>query len=392
MIKKALTGNEVIAEAMRQIEPDVIAAYPITPATEIVQIFSQFVADGKVKTEFIPAESEHSAISCCVGSSAAGARTMTATSSQGLALMHEILHIAPGLRLPIIMPVVNRALSSPINIHCDHSDTMNARDTGWIQIYSENVQEAYDNLIQIVRISENKNILIPSMVMTDGFVISHGMENVEIAEDRKVKDFVGEYKPVQTILDTDNPFTLGSLALFDSYFEIKRAQEKAIINSKKIILEIAEEFKRKFGREYGYFEKYKLDDAKIALVAIGSISGTIKDAVDSLRGKGKKVGLLKLRVFRPFPAEEIKEALKNTKAIGILDRSLSFSGQGGPIFSEIRSAVFDLKEKLFVLDYIYGLGGRDTTQKEIEEIFNNIELETREDRTIDLIKYVGLKN
>ncbi|MFH1961431.1 MAG: pyruvate ferredoxin oxidoreductase, partial [bacterium] len=306
--KVAMTGNEAMAEAMRQINPDVVAAYPITPATEIVQIFSSFAADGLVDTEFVNAESEHSAMSACIGSAAAGARTMTSTASQGLALMWEMLYIASGLRLPIVIAGVNRALSAPINIHCDHSDTMGARDSGWIQIFSENAQEAYDNMIQAVRIAEKT--LLPIMVTTDGFIISHGMETMEIMGDDEVKGFVGEYKPQHPLLDTDNPITVGAIDFTDFYFEHKRQQIEAMNTALPHIVEIGKEFALLSGRDYDLVEKYRLDDAEIAIVVLGSTAGTAKVVVDELRDKGIKAGLLKIRVFRPFPAKEIADALQ----------------------------------------------------------------------------------
>ncbi|MDO8734393.1 MAG: pyruvate ferredoxin oxidoreductase, partial [Elusimicrobiota bacterium] len=336
-MKTAKTGNEAMAEAMRQINPDVVAAYPITPATEIVMIFSQFVADGLVDTEYIAVESEHSAMSACIGACAAGGRVMTSTSSQGLALMYEMLYIAAGLRLPIVVAEVNRALSSPINIHGDHSDTMGARDSGWIQIFSENSQEAYDNMIQAVRIAEK--VKLPVMVMTDGFIISHCLEVIDMIPDSDVKKFVGEYKPERFLLDVKNPFTLGAIDLQDYYFEHKMQEAEAMKNSGKIILDVAADFKKKFGREYGYFEKYKLDDAEIAVVCMGSTAGTTKVVVDELRSKGIKAGLLKPRVFRPFPYKEIADELSHLKAVAVLDRSDTFSAYGGPLFTEITSAL-----------------------------------------------------
>ena len=295
----ARTGNEAMAEAMRQINPDVVAAYPITPATEVVQIFAGYVADGLVSTEFVPVESEHSAMSACIGSAAAGGRTMTGTSSQGLALMAEMLFIAAGLRLPIVMADVNRALSSPINIHCDHSDTMMVRDAGWIQIFSENCQEAYDNMLQAVRIAEKAKL--PTMVTTDGFIISHGMERLEILPDADAKKFVGEYKPDNYLLNLEKPITVGALDLTDYYFEHKRQQIEAIKAAKQIILDVAKEFATKFGRSYGFFEEYQMSDAEFVLIALGSTAGTTKVVVDGLRKKGVKAGLIKPRVFRPFP-------------------------------------------------------------------------------------------
>ncbi len=387
--KIAKTANEVFAEAMRQINPDVVAAYPITPATEVVQIFSQFVADGKVDTEFVPVESEHSAMSATMGASVAGARAMTATSSQGLALMWEVLNIASGLRLPIVMPMVNRSISSPINIHCDHSDSMGARDTGWIQIFSESVQETYDNLIQAVRIAEES--LLPVMVTTDGFILSHCLELVEPLSDEEVKNFVGKYRPKNYLLDVEHPFSLGALDLQDYYFEHKRQEAEAMMGSKKIISKVGEEFALKFGRKYRFFEDYKIDDSEIAIVAMGSTAGTSKVVVDQLREKNVKAGLLKLRVFRPFPAEELKKVLKNVKVIAILDRSDSFNAVSGPLFSDIRNVLYDLEEKPKIVDYIYGLGGRDIGLKEIKGIYEDLDEIKRTGKIKNLVTYLGVR-
>ncbi|MDR3244520.1 MAG: pyruvate ferredoxin oxidoreductase [Elusimicrobiota bacterium] len=367
----AKTGNEVMAEAMRQIEPDVVAAYPITPATEIVQIFSQFVADGKVKTEFVAVESEHSAMSAVIAASAAGARAMTGTSSQGLALMWEMLNIAAGLRLPIVMAEVNRAISAPINIHGDQSDTMGARDSGWIQIYSENSQEAYDNMIQAVRIAEKAKL--PTLVTTDGFIISHCMEVVETYPDEDVKKFIGEYKPSRYLLDTERPYTLGSLALQDYYFEQRWQLAQAMRDSKQIISEVAADFEKTFGRKYDFYEKYKLDDAEIAIVIIGSTAGTSKIVVDELREKGIKAGLLKIRVFRPFPAQLIAKDLAHVKAVAVLDRADSCSGTFAPLFLDVASALYAAgisSPKL--LNFVYGLGGREITTTHIAQVYDDL--------------------
>ncbi|MCX5679180.1 MAG: pyruvate ferredoxin oxidoreductase, partial [Candidatus Omnitrophica bacterium] len=366
----AKTGNEAMAEAMRQINPDVVAAYPITPATEIVQIFAGYVADGLVDTEFIPVESEHSAMSACIGASSAGGRVMTGTSSQGLALMAEMLYIASGLRLPIVLADVNRALSSPINIHCDHSDTMMVKESGWIQIFSENAQEAYDNMVQAVRIAETAKL--PTMVTTDGFIISHGMERLEILSDEDVKSFVGQYKPKDYLLNFDRLITVGALDLTDYYFEHRRQHIEAIRNSKTVILDVAKDYAKKTGRSYGLFEQYKMEDAKVAIVAMGSTAGTTKVKVDELREKGLKVGLLKPRVFRPFPKEEIAEALKGLDAIAVMDRSDSGNGQEGPLCLEIKAALYDKGLNKTILNYIYGLGGRDIKMEEIESIYNDL--------------------
>lgn len=384
----ARTGNEAMAEAMRQINPDVVAAYPITPATEVVQIFAGFVADGLVDTEFVPVESEHSAMSACIGASAAGGRTITGTSSQGLALMAEMLYIAAGLRLPIVLADVNRALSSPINIHCDHSDTMMVKDAGWIQIFSENVQEAYDNMIQAIKIAETARL--PVIVTTDGFIISHGMERMEIIDDQEVKKFVGEYKPEYYLLKLDKPITVGALDLTDYYFEHKRQEIEAMRDSKSIIVDVGKDFGNKFGRPYDLFEKYRLDDADCAIVAMGSTAGTAKVVVDDLRSKGLKVGLLKPRVFRPFPKEELAGALKGLKAIAVMDRSDSMNGQEGPLCLEIKAALFDNGLNKILLNYIYGLGGREIKLDDIGGIYRDL-IESLKGKKLDKIIYLGVR-
>ncbi len=384
----ARTGNEAMAEAMRQINPDVVAAYPITPATEIVQIFAGYVADGLVDTEFVPVESEHSAMSACIGSAAAGGRTMTGTSSQGLALMAEMLYIAAGLRLPIVLADVNRALSSPINIHCDHSDTMMVKDAGWIQIFSENAQEGYDNMIQAIRIAEKA--LVPVIVTTDGFIISHGMERIEILDDAEVKNFVGNYKPEDYLLNFDRKITVGAIDLTDYYFEHKRQQIEAFKDSKSIIVDVGTEFGKKYGRSYGLLEEYKLDDADCAIVAMGSTAGTAKVCVDALREKGMKVGLLKPRVFRPFPKEEIAQALKNIKAIAVMDRSDSMNGAEGPVCLEVKAALFDKGLKHILLNYIYGLGGREIRLEDIDYVYNDLS-EALKGKAKDKITYLGVR-
>ncbi len=384
------TANEVFAEAMRQINPDVVAAYPITPATEVVQIFSQFVADGKVKTEFIAVESEHSAMSACIGASASGIRALTGTSSQGLAYMWEMLYVASGLRLPIVMAVVNRALSSPINIHCDHSDTMGARDCGWIQIFSENVQESYDNFLQALRIAEHTDVRMPVMVTTDGFILSHCLEVVEILEDETVRNFIGENPQRKSILDIEHPFTLGALDLQDFYFEHKRQQAQGMENSLKVISMVGKEFGDKFGRYYDFAESYRLDDAQAAIVIMGSTAGTAKDVVDKLRNEGKKVGLLKLRVFRPFPFEVVQKILKNIKVVGVMDRADGLNAVSGPLYPEICSSLYDLDKKPVLVDFIYGLGGREVIEDDIRLVFSELFNILEKGKTYNL-KYIGVR-
>ncbi|MDD3926461.1 MAG: pyruvate ferredoxin oxidoreductase [bacterium] len=387
----ARTGNEAMAEAIRQINPDVVAAYPITPATEVMQIFATYVADGLVDTELVPTESEHSAMSAAIGAQVAGARTMTATSSQGLALMYEMLYIAAGLRLPLIMAEVNRALSAPINIHCDHGDTMGGRDAGWIQIFSENSQEAYDNLIQAVRIAEHSDVLLPIMVTTDGFIISHAMEDIDIYSDGEVRDFIGTYKPLQPALDYKKPITVGSIDFVDYYFEHRRALAQAMSNAKNAILEVGREFGSKFGQEYGFYEAYKLDDAEVAMVCLGSTAGTGKDAVDNLRKRGIKAGLLKVRVFRPFPAEELAARLKDVPQICVLDRSDALAATGGPLYAELLAAMFEDRADHTVINRIYGLGGRDIKVGEIEELLSSQVSAAAGGKSIDRIGYLGVR-
>ncbi|MGA1824345.1 MAG: pyruvate ferredoxin oxidoreductase [bacterium] len=370
--KIAMTGNIASANAMRQINPDVCAAYPITPSTEIMQQFASFVADGKVTTELITVESEHSAMSACIGASVAGGRTMTVTSANGLALMWEMLYIASGTRAPIVMTVVNRALSAPINIHGDHSDSMGARDSGWVQIYCENAQEAYDSLIQAMTIGEKKNVRLPVMVCMDGFIISHSIESIEIEDDKKVKEFIGEYIPNHPLLDTDHPVTYGPIDLQDYYSEHKRQQDEAMENVRPVILEAGKAFGDTFGRYYGFFDAYMLDDAEVAIVSLGSSCGTIRTVVDELRSKGEKVGLLKLRIFRPFPYKEIAKALSPLKAVAVFDRCDSFGAFGGPVFSEIRSALYDEPVRPHIINYIYGLGGRDLHLDKVHVAFSDL--------------------
>jgi len=388
--KLPLTGDQAVAYAMRQIDPDVVAAYPITPQTEIVMYFSNYVANGEVQTEMIPVESEHSAMSACVGAAAAGARVMTATSANGLALMWEIVYIAASLRLPIVMPVVNRALSGPINIHCDHSDTMGARDSGWIQLYCENGQEAYENTILAVRIAEDSRILLPVMVCQDGFITSHAVEGVQLFDDKLVKDFIGEYKPAYSLLDVERPVTYGPLDLQDYYFEHKRQESEAMKNALKIIPDILKEFERLFGSRHDLVESYRVDDADIIVVALSSTAGTVRGIVDELRQNGVKAGLLRPRFFRPFPKENIVNALKNSKAIAVLDRSESFSGEGGPLYTEIKSSMYDSGTRPFIVNYIYGLGGRDIFPEDIKKVFSDLLGDIAKNKKIkSSINYLG---
>lgn len=364
--KALLTGNYAAAEAMRQINPDVVAAYPITPQTETVEHFAEIVADGLVDTEFIMAESEHSSMSACVGASAAGARAMTATSSQGMALMWEVLGVASGLRLPIVMSVSNRALSSPLNIHCDHSDSMGARDTGWIQMFSENPQEAYENIILAVRLAEKASL--PAMVMQDGFVTSHCVENVRIYGDNVIREFLGKRKPLNPLLDVDNPVTYGPIQFTDYFFETKVQQARAMDAARKFYIEEGKELSKITGNSYGFFDEYMTGDAKAVIVTMSSTAGTTKAVVDKMRKEGKKVGLLKVRLFRPFPYEEVAKVLKG-KNMAVLDRSISL-GAYPPLYSDIKLSLSGGNEKIQA--YVFGLGGRDIFESDIENVFNEL--------------------
>lgn len=388
--RNAITGNSAIAYAMKQINPDVCPAYPITPSTQISEEFSSYVADGAVQTEYITVESEHSAMSACIGASAAGARVMTATSSQGLALMWEMLYVASGMRLPIVMTNVNRALSAPINIHCDHSDSMGARDAGWIQLYSETVQEAYDNLFQAMRIAEDSRVRIPAMVCLDGFITSHAIENIELLSDEEVQRFIGEYKAINPLLDVERPVTYGAMTLQDTYMEFKYQQSQAISRAKEVVIEVGKEFGKTFGREYGLFETYRLEDADTAIVILNSAAGTTKVAIDELRAKGRKVGLLRPRLFRPFPYMELSNALKHVKAIACLDRVDSMSGFGGPLFNDIRSAMYELDSRPKIISRIYGLGGRDYKVKDATDVFDELENVKKTGVVDELTKYITI--
>lgn len=330
-------------------------------------------------------------MSACVGAAAAGARTMTATSANGLALMWEIVYIAASTRLPIVMPVVNRALSGPINIHCDHSDTMGARDSGWIQIYCENAQEVYESMIMAVRIAEHRDILLPVMVCQDGFITSHAVEGVQLFEDKAVKDFVGEYKPRFSLLDIAHPVTVGPLDLQDFYFEHKRQQSEAMRKALTVIPEVFKEFEKAFGKKHSLVDGYKLDDAEVAICALSSTAGTARGVVDKLRKEGHKVGLLKPRVFRPFPKNAITKSLSSIKALAVLDRSEAFSAQGGPLFSEIEAAFYDEKSHPFIVNYIYGLGGRDIFEADIEDVFRQLLDIAKSGKAEEKIQFIGVR-
>jgi len=358
--KLALTGAYAGAEALKQINPDVMAVYPITPQTPIIETYSKFKSDGEVDTEVIHVESEHSAMSACIGSSAAGARTVTATSSQGLAYMNEVLYIASGLRLPILMLVSARALSAPLNIHGDHSDVMGCRDAGWIQIFCASAQEVYDKTIVGMKLAEK--VKLPVMVIMDGFNTSHCVENMEILDAKAVKKFVGEYEPEQYLLDVENPITVGPVALQNSYFEFRRDMADVFETVQGELEKIYKEYEKISGRKYSVIEKYKTDGADKVLVCMGSVAGTIKDVIDELEKHGKKTGLLKVSMFRPFPYEDVKKILSKANEVIVLDRNLAF-GTKQVLQSEIAHAI-----KKEVRSVIYGLGGRDTFKKQIMEL------------------------
>ena len=369
----ATTGNALVAEAFRQCAPDVVAAYPITPQTAIVEDFAKFVAQGRVHTEYVCVESEHSALSACVGASAAGARVMTATSSQGLAYMWEQLHIAAGLRLPIIMANANRALAAPINIHCDHSDIMGARDTGWVIYFAETAQEAYDNTLMAVRVAEHPDVMLPVFSTLDGFITTHSIDRAEIMDDEAVAEFVGEYKPEHPLLDIENPTSHGNFAgLGGTYFELKKAQRNAIDRSMTVIKSIGAEFSALSGRPFDVIEGWGMEDAEYVIVALGSTAGNARHVARGLREQGIKAGVLKIRVFRPFPFAEVAEALKGAKAVAVLDRSESFGAEGGPVFLEIKSALYDLAKRPPIFNYIYGLGGADVKLELIQQVYSDL--------------------
>lgn len=370
-LRKSLSGNEAVATAMMQTNPDVVAAFPITPSTEVPQYFSSFVANGMCDTEFVPVESEHSAMSASIGASAAGGRVMTATSANGLGLMWEMLYIASGDRLPIVLAAVNRAMSAPLNIHNDHSDTMGARDTGWVQIYGESAQEAYDNFIQGVKIAESASL--PVMVCYDGFITSHAVENLMMFDKKDIQEFVGPTRQTSQKLIDKTPMAIGPLVLPNFYMEMKRQQLEAMNDSKRIVAEVAKEFEALSGRKYGFFEEYRLEDAEVAVVVINSTAGTAKAVVDDLRNKGVKAGLLKIRLYRPFPGEEIAEALKNVKAIAVMDKAESFSMAGGPVYVDVVSSLYGKYDGKVVTNYTYGLGGRDVKVEDIAKVYEDLQ-------------------
>jgi pyruvate ferredoxin oxidoreductase alpha subunit len=377
---------------MRQIEPHMVAAYPITPQTEVVEEFAQFAADGRVKTKFLPVESEHSALSACIGGAAAGGRVMTTTASQGLAYMWEMLGIASGLRLPIVMGVANRALSAPINIHGDHSDAMGARDSGWIQLYCKTVQEVYDTIIQAVRIAEHDEVRLPVMVCYDGFSVSHSLMDLEMLADDQAKKFAGPFTARHSLLDVEHPVTYGPLALYDFYFEYKRQQVEAMARANRAIGAIGEEFASLSGRHYGAVEPYRLDDAEIALVSLGSTASTIEYTVDRLRDKGISAGALRIRTFRPFPKDSVRGALARLKAVAVMDRAESLSGWGGPVGIEVKAAFFEAEQRPQIMDVVYGLGGRNVGVDDIREVFTKLEQVVQTGKIQEPVHYLSLRD
>ncbi len=398
-----LNGDEAVAFAAKQADVDVVAAYPITPQTIIVEKFSEYVANGEVNTEFVCTESEHSAMAACLAASATGARTFTATASAGLALMHEMLFVTSGCRAPVVMAVANRALSAPLNIHGDHSDTMAERDSGWIQLYAENAQEVYDSILQAFRIAEHLDVQLPALVGLDGFTLSHTLENVKVLPDDEVTKFVGTRQIPNVIthqgktapfkLDPENPMTMGPIALPNYYFEFKQQQEEAMKNASKIIREVHDEYAQLSGRHYGdgLLEPYKLEDAELITVCLGSTSGTVKTVVDQLRTEGVKAGLLRIRTFRPFSTMEIAKSLAKAKAVAIMDRSMSFGGNGGAVCHEVCRALYDSHNRPYIVNYVYGLGGRDTSPSQIRKIYEDLQMIVQTDQIGEKIRYVGLR-
>lgn len=390
-IKDRMSGNEALGVAIRQINPDVMPAFPITPSTEVPQFVSTMIANGQIDTEFIPVESEHSAMSAAMGSEAAGARTITATSSCGLALMWEVLYVAASSRLPLAMCVVNRGLTGPLNINAEHSDSMGARDSGWLQIYAENNQEVYDNMLQAYRIAEHKDVRLPIMICQDGFITSHAVQDIELNEDEPMRKFVGKYEPEHYLLKKDEPMAMGPYANSPFCMEAKRAQAEGMAQAKRVILEVAKEYEAITGRSYGFFEEYSMKDAEVVLVCMGSACGTIKDAVDELREQGIKAGLIKVRVFRPFPGEELAKALEGAKAVAIMDRAESYSTNGGPLGSELMAAMYRNKNTAEAVNLMYGLSGRDLTVSQVKDIYGDlVEMITKPEKN-RAYRYIGLR-
>ncbi len=388
---EVIDGNSAIAEAIKQIGPDVVISYPQIPSISILESIASFIANGEMDSEFLNVDSDYSAMSACIGVAASGGRAFTATASQGLALMHETLFIASSLRLPIVMGITNRALAAPINFNADHSDSMAQRDSGWIQIFSENSQEAYDNIIQAFKIAENKEVRTPVMVGIDSTFNFNVHENVYVQTNDEILEFENKSDSNYSILDIENPKTVGSFCTPDYFFEHKINQNKGIESSRKIIKDVGREFGDRFNRYYGYFETYKLEDAEFAVILMSSAAGIAKKAIDAMRKKGEKVGLLKLRVFRPFPYKELRESLSNLKSIAVLDRVLTPGTYGGPLFIETMAALYGLEKRPLVYPYIYGLGGRDIMLKHIEDTFDDIKKGFNNEKSNFEIKYINLR-
>ena len=390
--KVQMSGNEAVANALRQINPDVFPMFPITPSTEIPQYFANYVSNGLVDTEFITVESEHSSMSAAIGASAAGARALTATSSAGLAFMWEVLGVAASHRVPVVLAAVCRALTGPLNINCDHSDTMGARDSGWIQLYAETNQEAYDNMVMAYRIAEHKGVMLPIMICQDGFITSHAVMNMELLDDDVVKNFVGEYEPEDYLLNPNETYAVGPYAITDYYMESRKAQAHAMENAKQVILDVAKDFEKISGRKYGLIEEYKMDDAEYAMVIIGSAAGTAKEAVDEMREAGKKVGIIKIRSFRPFPGEEIATSLKKCKAVAVMDRCESFSTNGGPVGAETMQAMYTNGCTAKAINIMYGIGGRDVTVGDMRGVYDTLEEIAKTGETGPTYRYMGLRD
>ena len=389
---KQIEGSQGVAQAVALCRPEVICAYPISPQTHIVEALGNLTRKGQIENcEYINVESEFAAMSVAIGASVAGARAYTATASQGLLYMVEAVYNASGLGLPIVMTVANRAIGAPINIWNDHSDAMSQRDSGWIQIYAENNQEAYDNFIQAYPIAEDTRVHLPVMICQDGFITSHAVENITLLEDEAVKDFVGEYHPEEFLLNPGKPIAVGPYSVSNYAMEAKKNQEVALENSKEVIKEVAKKYKELTGRGFELFEEYKTEDADYIMLIMGSAAGTAKEAVDELRAEGKKVGVLKLRVFRPFPSEEIAKALANCKAVAVMDRCESYNGNGGPLGSEVPAALFKNKVMIEAVNYIYGLAGRDFTIKDVKDVFAELEDMIENGKTVEQYQYIRLR-
>lgn len=388
----SLEGSEAVAMAVKLADVDLIAAYPITPQTHIVEILSKYVADGNINSEYMNVESEHSALSACIGGAAVGSRVFTATSSQGLALMHEMLYIASGCRLPIVMAVANRALSAPLNIWCDHSDSMTERDSGWIQIYVEDCQEAFDSTLQAFKIAEDERVLLPVMICLDGFILSHVIEAVEVLDKSDVAKFLSPWKPKYT-LDPGHPLTMGAWASPRYYMEFKRQQEEAMKEAKALMKEVNKQYGKMFGRKYGdgLIETFKVEDADIVLVTLGSMTGVARVAVEKLREEGKAVGLLRIRCFRPFPSEEIRGALKHAKVVAVVSRDISLGASGGAALSEVRSAFYELKRKPHIIGFVIGLGGRDIRVEDFVTITEKASGVLEKDSVEKDFEFIGLE-